>query len=310
VPELSAARRGNGLDYAPDSLQIPIPAVPNDTLAEHVQLPNNPEVQRYVLEQLQRSNNPNMTSAASPRPLARAGRTGQAAVEAYYVTLDGSSSVKVVDGQGNTLTIAGTVSGDVPGVSANRLGQGVWQLVLPVSGTYTVTLKAKDEPLVVEINRGDGTTTSRAIRYRDVSLPAGADAILRFTDQGVDDLRYDSNGDGSVDSSVTPSASVSGASLDALPPTVALSRVLQGSDALVTVSATDTGSGVAQLMYSLNGTQFQAYTGPVTVDTKSAPVFYAFADDNAANRSGTVAYSLEAKVMAYVPLATLRTGGW
>jgi hypothetical protein len=60
----------------------------------------------------------------------------------------------------------------------------------------------------------------------------------------------------------------------------------------VTVTATDSGSGVHDLSYSTDGTTFQAYTDPLTLDPAETPILYAFASDNVGNRTGSIAYTL------------------
>ncbi len=53
-------------------------------------------------------------------------------------------------------------------------------------------------------------------------------------------------------------------------------------------------------LYSLDGTTFQPYTTPFTIDATKTPILYAFADDNAANRSGLLAEQLA--YLLYLPL--------
>jgi hypothetical protein len=53
----------------------------------------------------------------------------------------------------------------------------------------------------------------------------------------------------------------------------------------VTVSASDTESGIRKIYYSINGTSFVEYTQPVTVNPVLNPRIYSFAEDNAGNRS-------------------------
>ena len=63
---------------------------------------------------------------------------------------------------------------------------------------------------------------------------------------------------------------------------------------LVTVSATDSDSGVKKVSYSLDGTNYQTYSAPFSVDPYRVRKIYAFADDNVANRSGLVEFQLTA----------------
>jgi cytochrome oxidase assembly protein ShyY1 len=55
----------------------------------------------------------------------------------------------------------------------------------------------------------------------------------------------------------------------------------------ITLSAEDP-SGVSRLLFSLDGTNYQEYTGPLTLVSQRTTVLYAFADDNLANRSTLV----------------------
>ena len=70
----------------------------------------------------------------------------------------------------------------------------------------------------------------------------------------------------------------------------------------VTLQATDAGSGVARLLYSLDGTQYQPYTGTFILPATGVEAVYAFADDNAGNR-GVLSLRLE-RHQVYLPLVT------
>lgn len=115
--------------------------------------------------------------------------------------------------------------------------------------------------------------------------------MLKITPQGVEDLRYDKDGDGVFETVITPAISVTGtAAQDMTPPTIAFSEKLQGAKRLLTITATDSGSGVKAVRYSLDGRQFQLYTTPFVVDPAQTPAVYAFAEDVVANRSSFVKY--------------------
>ena len=48
------------------------------------------------------------------------------------------------------------------------------------------------------------------IRYLDIVLPPNVKAILKVTPEGMEDLRYDSDGDGVYETVVAPTVSVKG----------------------------------------------------------------------------------------------------
>ena len=80
-------------------------------------------------------------------------------------------------------------------------------------------------------------------------------------------------------------ADVSGtAAGDVEPPVITVETHYSGSNLKVSLSAEDSGSGVAGLFYSLDGAAFESYLAPFEVDVAQYPTLYLFADDNVANR--------------------------
>ena len=74
----------------------------------------------------------------------------------------------------------------------------------------------------------------------------------------------------------------------------------QANTAIVQIGAIDTQSGVRKIWYSFDGLNFDQYIEPFPVSLSSIPItIEAFADDNAANRSGLVSktVSLSASVI-------------
>jgi hypothetical protein len=133
---------------------------------------------------------------------------------------------------------------------------------------------------------GTGSTTSHIVSYRDLNLPAGAIVQLVLTPQTPDALRYDANNDGVFETTIVPTNDVSGgATQDREGPTIsAATATLTTGQVQVTLTAQD-ASGVQVIAYSLDGTTFQRYTGPVVVIPTQTPIIYAFAEDQASNRS-------------------------
>ncbi|MEP6742669.1 MAG: DUF4214 domain-containing protein [bacterium] len=180
---------------------------------------------------------------------------------------------------------------NVSDITSYILGQKSFMAIMPVGQTYTINLRSGANPMILEVTQGTDTVTTRAIRYHDFAVPSGVNLRLQITSQGIDALRYDADGDGTFESTVAPAASVTGPpAQDNNPPSVEINATTQANSSLVTITSSDVGSGVKATYFSLNGTNFQPYTSPFTVNPYEAPVVYAFADDNVANRSGLVTY--------------------
>ena len=73
-------------------------------------------------------------------------------------------------------------------------------------------------------------------------------AQLTIGTGGPGGLRYDSNGDGSFAGTVAPTAAASGGVVDADPPVIGFSANRSGPQVVVTISASDAGSGVARVL--------------------------------------------------------------
>ncbi len=252
---------------------------------DHTGMTQSCAVQNYILSILNNT---------SPPPSAAAQAAETTAAQAYFLRVDGTTSFNIEDAGGrsaNPFSLPPDAS--MPWLSTYVVGTKAAVAVMPTDQTYTVTLQADGDPIVVELTKGTDIETTEAVRYLDVSLPANVRARLAITPQGVGPLQYDNNGDGTYESEVPPTAKVSGAAAqDTEPPSVEVGAVIQGSNNLVTVNSSDSGSGVKATYYSLDGTNFQPYSSPLVIDPRQFPVVYAFADDNVANRSGLVSYVL------------------
>ena len=184
-------------------------------------------------------------------------------------------------------------TGSVPGVTTFVLGETSLEAVFYPDQIYTATFQAPNNPIAVEIRKANDQSSKQAIRYQDLLLPSGVTAQIKLTPQGIELLRYDSNGDGTFDTEVLPTASVTGpVANDTEAPIINVNALGQGTTLEVTLSAQDNGSGVRSLSYSLDGTNFQPYTTSLSVSPVQNPLLYAFADDNVANRSGLVTLRL------------------
>jgi pimeloyl-ACP methyl ester carboxylesterase len=320
VPARSASRRGL-VDFNAPGAQVFRMTNSDPDMVEHTGLTQNPDVQSMVLTLLRGGT----VSPSSPFSVSRASgeKAGQGissqipqapdddepTAPSYYVSVIGGASIVASDAQGhNTAPILGDVLGTVPGVETFHMGDNAEQIVTPVSATedYSITFNSTDQPIALKIVKGlDNVTPTDVIRYQDLVLPLGVAAQLNITAGVAENLRYDSDGDGTYDTVVDPTIVVSGTdALDVTAPTVSFSQVPQGTMTEVTITVADSESGVHDVNYSTDGTNFQPYTDPLTLDPAETPVLYAFATDNVGNRTGRIAYTLTAPAPTPTPTPT------
>lgn len=294
VPLLSARRRGNGinLNAVGAILKVfPFTTNSNDDV-EHVGLTKNPNVHDALLDALRApipsssqelTSSPNVGSLEPEEPPAQ---------PHHYLKVEGCGSLTITDSHGNTLTpFTGEPSVGIPDVSAYVLGEKSLMAILPLTETYDIVISIGNSPISIDVRVGTDLETSQAIRYTDLNLPAGVKARLHITPQGIEILRADMNGDGTFETPINPTASVTGlAAQDTEPPSVNISGQTQGNHSLINITSLDSGSGVKATKFSLDGTSFQSFTGPFIVNPFMGPSVHAFSDDNVANRSRLVVF--------------------
>lgn len=297
VPLHSATRRTSAINLNPQSELRGFYGPFN--VSSHIVLVQNPDVHAYMLDVLQGERAPQPQSD----PLLQ---SPPQVDEAYYVQVIGTPSVTVTDANGNSVdTVSGADRNALPSVTAQYLGESAHMVVLPSSDVYTATFVSTDTPFSVEIRQGTSDTTTQAVRYKDMVLPAGKAMQVIFTPEGIGALSYDSNGDGVVDTTVDPTVAISGAEAgDVVPPEVTVETIVQGDKVLVTLTADDSVSGVKGIYYSLDGANYQTYTVPFEIDPAQVATVYVFADDNLENRSSLMEQDValtDAKSVVFVP---------
>ena len=282
VPVRSAYRIENSINLAPNAqkFRIASPQDETDDQAEHNGITKTQSVRDMVLYLLGRGPNPNWSDSAEVTP-----------GPSYYLNITGVDYVSVSDELGNKNTpIDDTFTWAVPGVTYDVIGEQAVAISLTPTKTYTVQFQNGPDPITLEIVKGvDKSSATEAVRYQDLNLPAGVNAMMQTSAEGISDLRYDSDGDGTFDTVVEPTAHLTGSDAqDIDPPSVTIDTTKQDGNHVVTISAEETGSGLKDVYYSLDGTTFHPYASPVTITPNQASYVYAFADDNAGNRSSLV----------------------
>jgi hypothetical protein len=197
----------------------------------------------------------------------------------YFCSMPGHGSMvgefTVTTGGGGTDTTPPTVAGQVSGT---RDGDGNYV------GSATVTVTATDAGSGVASVEYQVDDTG----YHPYTAPV---AVTAIGDHNVQFRATDVAGNVSAVGSVGFRV-VAAAPSDTTPPTVtsnvAGTRDSSGNyvgSATVTLTATDSDSGVARVEYSLDGAAFTAYTAPVVVNTVGAHMFHYRATDVAGNTS-------------------------
>ena len=217
--------------------------------------------------------------------------------EGNYLFVSGTERLEITDDEGNTNTPVGDAGFEltVPGGTLSGGGGqdgGSHNLTAAADIPLTIKFRTRDEALIIEFVKGTNQDTPNyVVRYLDTQLPVGVQALLTITPTGMEDLRYDSNGDGTFDTVVAPNVRVTGtAAQDTTAPNVTVTySKRQGSGRIITVNASDSETGVKTIYYRVRETgNFQIYTDPFFIPTSTDQVVEAFADDNVGNRSSPV----------------------
>jgi hypothetical protein len=211
--------------------------------------------------------------------------------EAYYVRIVGVSDVQVSDQDGAKFIKADdNLINSVKGLLEYKvIGNNSLFLTFLSTRTHNIEFRVGNLPLMIEAVRGTGNTTPNlAVRYKDLNLPQGVKARLTLNPQGVENLRYDANNDGTFESAVEPTVAISGSSAaDMNSPTLTIDVIQQENNAIVAITGQDPQSGVGNIRYSFDALNFNNYAAPFSIAYSANPItIYAFADDNVGNRSG------------------------
>ncbi len=214
----------------------------------------------------------------------------------YNLRITGPNSVVLADSFGNTSdSLNSSIDEGITTIATDVASNASFSSTIPLDQTYGATITVPNSPISISVLKNDGQSIAQAIRYADISLPPNVLALIQLSPQGVTTLAYDSNGDGTFDTLVNPTINVTGTQAqDIEAPLLFVNETVQGGSSRIDLEATDTGTGVQRIMYSLNGTTFQQYTTPLTLNPAVTPTIYAYADDNVFNRTGLVTHNLTA----------------
>lgn len=280
VPLLASSRISGTLNYnAPNATLFQCQAFgANNQNVDHTGMLSNPVVQGLVTGYLAQANGgatvdppPSLACGQGHTTLQAEGTEGQY----HRLVLSGAREVQVTDGTNDPVP---------DGVSKYAANRDSAVLLLASGKKYIVTFQATQAPLFLEWLYRDEQGTHRAVRYLDTELIPNAKAQIKLRDGKISRLRYDTDNDGKVDQRVKPTVDVLGnMARDTRPPQVKFSSIRQGNSYQITLTGADKKSGLAHIVYSLDGKHFQVYTAPFMAE--AGKLVYAFADDAAGNRS-------------------------
>jgi pimeloyl-ACP methyl ester carboxylesterase len=287
VPEISSMRQSGRGNYLGSAISRVFQNV------EHSGLPNDSRVIQCI-ENVFAGLNPNscsanLTGVYSPQ------NVNQIVEEPVYnLSVLGSRMVLISDSFGNTTNpLSTSIDEGVNTVSTTVTGEDFLNSIIPLDQNYKAILRTSESPLTITLTKKQGNTTITAIRYLDIAIPPNVFAQLEITPQGVSILKYDSDGNGTFDTSVNPTINVTGTQAqDTEPPAIVINETVQNGTSQIVLEATDAGTGIRRVMYSLNGTIFQPYSIPLTLTSAQTPTIYVFADDNVFNRSALITHNL------------------
>lgn len=212
----------------------------------------------------------------------------------HFLEITGTKRLQITDSSGNTNTaLSSHADLAITNVSYEYGSAPDSKIVyphevrMPANEVFDIKFLTASEGIQIEIYRGPGKNlASQSIRYKDLLLPEGVMAWIRFTPQGVENLRYDQDGDGNFESTIIPTYSLTGqAAQDVYAPSIGLQVDAQEGFATISFLATDQETGINKIYYQVDSEIPQLYSSPFIIDLLSSRFIFAFAEDNAGNRS-------------------------
>lgn len=289
VPLLSSSRQGDTLDYnAPNATVYTCQAFgANNRNVDHIGMLSNPVVQGLLTGYLAQANG----GAVVDPPASLICGNGQAAlgekaVQAKFhkLVLHGATEIKILDESLNEFY------GSVRHYDGGELGSVI---TLATGEPFKVQFRTTDQPLYLEWTYRNEDGVRQAVRFRDLALEPNTLVELTIGDNKFSKLRFDSNGDGLMDTRAKPTVNLKGnAARDVRPPKVKFSTQQHGSTTTGMLSGDDNLTGVQALVYSFDKVNFRVYSAPFVIDAGVTTV-YAFGDDAAGNRSKLYEFSVE-----------------
>ena len=245
-------------------------------------------------------------------------RTEPIPLNGRFITLDGPTSVEVVDNLGNRIGAINDGNGyevSIPGASFYELSNSI-SIFLPDNNLYDLTVYGEQEAATdIRIQKIVSDQLTETALYDDLPLTSNSRASLEYDPNasapGSFDL--DQDGDGTNEATFTYTEILDAIeSEDTVSPktTIDISGTPSPDgwyigEATVTMNATDNvdGTGIAKIEYTLDeGASVQIYSGPFTINANETQTIYAKATDRAGNEE--YPFSFAGLLKVYLPTIT------
>jgi pimeloyl-ACP methyl ester carboxylesterase len=289
----SAKRIGNGFDlnYRQNSAENPFRFIikpsgsESDTAADHNESLKNRRVLNEIVTLLKGESNHNL-SVDTENSFAK---TAEPQEPSFFVTASNIEGFHFGDGPLPAGAFVATSGLNSTGETvAIPIGEKCAWFATPAYAQEVITFKNDGTPMEIEVVKGvDYETATEYVKYSNLVLPANVAIELRISPNGIEDVHYDNDGDGYPETLISPSVHITGSlAKDITQPVLSYNFQQQGSQQLLTLSATDSESGLRQIRYSTDGQHFYPYSNPVSINYGQFQKVYAFAEDNNRNKTG------------------------
>ena len=232
-----------------------------------------------------------------------------ASADGWYVDISGlrgTATVVAPDGSSDAPVADPGFRPDVPGVTHISEGDSGELVVAPFTGVdpYKVRFTAGNDPLMLDLRRGQQEAPDAMTRWNDVAVPPNSEFTLTLGADGAPSLIYTDPATG-TSTPVEATASVTGvtARYGYQAPTVAVGAILLGGTKQYTLTATPSVAAVTRILWSVDGQSFHLYDGPIGLDP-SISRLTVFADAAAGNRSAPQDLDLGSAPLSPVTTAT------
>ncbi|PYE47191.1 alpha-tubulin suppressor-like RCC1 family protein, partial [Paenibacillus barcinonensis] len=252
---------------------------------EHTKLPGNVNVQKQVENIL----------LGNPGQLAPNIRKFTETTKTLKLKIESPVDLNVYDNSGNHLGFGetGELEENIP--FASFYTDGETKIALLNDGDYNVKLQGTGygDMIYSLVWSNEQDEEVRTVRFDEIAVTPNTVFTSGTNSNGEIELRIDENGDGNIDSTITPSVDLNAAGTqDEIKPTISSAMLgvkgvneWYGKDAAYKLTGKDDESGIYKVFYSLDDSDFKEYTDPIKLPETGIYKFKSFARDKNRNDS-------------------------
>ena len=213
-------------------------------------------------------------------------QTAQAEELQYYeIRITGQPSITIQTPEG--IIDPEVTKTDSSNIESFLVGPNTRYVRLHADIPYTLTMSMPSDPIEIVVTESDDNTILATNRYQDVQLTVSSTLQVIFDGTDTVEILSDQDNDGTFEKEVMPTHELKGAEAqDIIPPEVKLAATPREDGKYeVSIEASDDETGVAAIYISEDGTTYAPYTEALTIAGAYLTTIYAFAEDDAGNRS-------------------------